>query len=145
MQMKSQRCLLLIMTILKVEMFNSLLKPYSPFLFDKLFDKFCLFADEGSRGELHEMLVPALLKESWTTSENWIDLHSYYLEFCPVPRDRTYKKFGLFVKAPLPQEAEQLQLDLHLARGRYVTTKLVPLGLVKFNTDEVNFDSLVNS
>lgn len=95
------------------------------------------FEDEGSRGELHEMLVPALLKESWTTSENWIDLHSYYLEFCPVPRDRTYKKFGLFVKAPLPQEAEQLQLDLHLARGRYVTTKLVPLGLVKFNTDEI--------
>ncbi|XP_057995567.1 dicer-like protein 4 isoform X2 [Hevea brasiliensis] len=93
--------------------------------------------DEGSRGELHEMLVPALLKESWTASENWIHLHSYYIEFCPFPKDRTYEKFGLFIKAPLPQEAEQMQLDLHLARGRIVTTKLVLSGVMKFNTDEI--------
>ncbi|CAK7338283.1 unnamed protein product [Dovyalis caffra] len=94
--------------------------------------------DKGSRGELHEMLVPAVLKESWTEMERPIYLNSYYIEFCPVPEDRIYKKFGLFLKEPLPLEAERMNLDLHLARGRSVKTKLVPSGLSEFSTDEVN-------
>jgi endoribonuclease Dicer len=84
------------------------------------------------------MLVPAVLKESWTELEKPIYLNSYYIEFCPVPEDRIYKQFGLFLKAPLPLEADKMSLELHLARGRSVMTKLVPSGLSKFSTDEVN-------
>ena len=85
-----------------------------------------------------------MLKGPWTGSENHINLHSYYIEFFPVPEDRIYKKFGLFVKAPLPLEAEEMELNLHLARGRYVITKFVLSGLLAFNTDEVNIDVIVN-
>ncbi|KAG6676656.1 hypothetical protein I3842_15G163400 [Carya illinoinensis] len=94
-------------------------------------------ADESSRQELHEMLVPAALKEPWTNLENPVCLNSYYIEFCPDPKDRIYKKFGLFVKAPLPLEAERMELDLHLARGRSVMTKLVPSGVAEFNQIEI--------
>ncbi|WCJ29844.1 dicer-like 4 [Euphorbia peplus] len=92
---------------------------------------------EGSRGELHEMLVPAILKEPWTTWENSVCLNSYYLQFSPVPEDRIYKKFGLFVKAPLPLEAEQMELELHLAHGRYVKTKIFRSGPLEFNPEEI--------
>ncbi|CAN0901094.1 Dicer-like protein 4 [Linum grandiflorum] len=97
------------------------------------------FVDCGEQGspELHEMVSPRILKESWTVSEDLIILNSYYIEFCPVPEDRTYKKFGLFVKAPLPQDAACMEVDLHLAHGRYVITKLVPSGCSTFNTDEI--------
>lgn len=102
--------------------------------------------DKDSRGELREMLVPAVLKESWTELEKPIHLNSYYIEFCPVPEDRIYKQFGLFLKAPLPLEADKMSLELHLARGRSVMTKLVPSGLSKFSTDEIthatNFQEL---
>lgn len=94
-------------------------------------------ADEDSRVELHEMLVPAALKEPWNELENPVYLNSYNIEFIPVPEDRVYKSFGLFVKAPLPIEAQRMELDLHLAHGRSVVTKLVPSGLVEFDKDEV--------
>ncbi|KAL9399688.1 hypothetical protein Peur_008649 [Populus x canadensis] len=94
---------------------------------------------KDSRGELREMLVPAVLKESWTELEKPIHLNSYYIEFCPVPEDRIYKQFGLFLKAPLPLEADKMSLELHLARGRSVMTKLVPSGLSKFSTDEITY------
>ncbi|CAN1318513.1 Dicer-like protein 4 [Linum perenne] len=87
--------------------------------------------------ELHEMVSPAILKESWTVMEDLILLNSYYIKFCPVPEDRTYKKFGLFLKAPLPHDAVCMELDLHLAHGRYVTTELVPAGYSTFNRDEL--------
>lgn len=94
---------------------------------------------KDSRGELCEMLVPAVLKESWTELEKPIHLNSYYIEFCPVPEDRIYKQFGLFLKAPLPLEADKMSLELHLARGRSVMTKLVPSGLSKFRPDEITY------
>ncbi|KAB5552816.1 hypothetical protein DKX38_010127 [Salix brachista] len=95
--------------------------------------------DKDSRGELCEMLVPAVLKESWTELEKPIHLNSYYVQFCPVPEDRIYKQFGLFLKAPLPLEADKMSLELHLARGRSVMTKLVPSGLSEFSTDEITY------
>ncbi|KAF9680685.1 hypothetical protein SADUNF_Sadunf06G0147300 [Salix dunnii] len=95
--------------------------------------------DKDSRGELCEMLVPAVLKESWTELEKPIHLNSYYIEFCPVPEDRIYKQFGLFLKTPLPLEADKMSLELHLARGRSVMTKLVPSGLSEFSTDEITY------
>lgn len=82
------------------------------------------------------MLVPAALKESWSNLEH-ICLSSYHIKFSPTPVDRVYRKFGLFVKAPLPAEAERMELDLHLARGRSVMTELVPSGVAEFNEDEV--------
>lgn len=94
-------------------------------------------ADEGSRAELHEMLVPALLKELWNDSKNPVHLSTYYLKFTPIPEDRLYKSFGLFVKVPLPEEAEGMELDLHLSHGRSVMTELVPSGVVEFDKDEV--------
>lgn len=83
------------------------------------------------------MAVPAALKEPWNRSENPVQLSSYYIQFIPNPRDRVYKEFGLFVKSPLPEEAEKLELELHLARGRSVMTKLVPAGATTFTYNEV--------
>lgn len=94
--------------------------------------------DEDLRAELHEMLVPAALKEPWSNLEDLVSLSSYYLKFNPVPEDRIYKSFGLFVKAPLPVEAESMELDLHLAHGRSVMTELVPSGFAEFGKDEVD-------
>lgn len=95
------------------------------------------YQDEGPRAELHEMLVPALLKEPWNNSEMPVHLNSYFIKFIPHPNDRDYKKFGLFVKAPLPAEAQRMELDLHLSHGRSVMTELVPLGLVEFDQDQL--------
>lgn len=94
-------------------------------------------ADEGSRKELHEMLVPDAIKESWSETESTVCLHSYYIKFSPNPVDRDYKKFGLFVKAALPRDAESMRLDIHLARGRSIMTVLFPHGVVKFDANEV--------
>ncbi|PIA45697.1 hypothetical protein AQUCO_01600137v1 [Aquilegia coerulea] len=92
--------------------------------------------DDSSRGELHEMLSPSVLKTPWN-SENSLRLNFYFIEFVPVPNDRLYQKFGLFVKTPLPTEARTMELDLHLAHGRIVKTKLVPLGVIDCNADEI--------
>ncbi|KAJ0089697.1 hypothetical protein Patl1_14811 [Pistacia atlantica] len=97
----------------------------------------CEGENEIPRGGRHEMLVPAILKESWAKSENPVYLNSYYFQFIPDPKDRIYKDFGLFVKSPLPQEAEKMELDLHLARGRTVKTEFVPSGVAEFTKDEI--------
>lgn len=94
-------------------------------------------ADETSRRELHEMIFPAALKESWTGS-GYLVLYCYHIKCTPDPRDRNYKEFGLFVKAPLPQEAERMGLELHLARGRSVMVNLIPSGVVELLEEEVN-------
>ncbi|XP_043699597.1 endoribonuclease Dicer homolog 4-like isoform X2 [Telopea speciosissima] len=93
--------------------------------------------DESLRGELHEMLIPAALKVPWNNSEDIIILNLYFISFTPIPEDRLYQRFGLFVKAPLPREAEKMELDLHLDHGRIVRTKLIPSRLIKFNKDEI--------
>ncbi|KZV28379.1 dicer-like protein 4 [Dorcoceras hygrometricum] len=93
--------------------------------------------DENSRVELHEMLVPASLRGPWKKVCNSTYFSSYYVKFSPNPVDRIYRKFGLFVKEPLPQEAGNMQLDLCLARGRMVTTKFIPSGEAIFSEDEV--------
>ncbi|XP_058180782.1 dicer-like protein 4 [Rhododendron vialii] len=95
------------------------------------------FDGEASRGELHEMLVPAALKEPWTELENFVCLQYYFVKFSPHPADRLYKTFGLFVKAALPSEAEGMVLDLFLARGRSVKMELVKSGVMKFDNDEI--------
>lgn len=84
------------------------------------------------------MLFPTALSESWSYSQDAVVLYSYYIDFRPNPADRTYKTFGLFIKSSLPLEAEKLELDLHLAHGRSVITRLVPTGLVTFGKDEVS-------
>ncbi|XP_062157664.1 dicer-like protein 4 isoform X2 [Alnus glutinosa] len=94
--------------------------------------------DEILQRELHEMLVPAALRKPLITDlENSVSLNSYYIEFSPDPEDRIYKKFGLFVKAPLPGEAERMELDLHLSGRRSVMTKLVPTGIAEFDKNEI--------
>ncbi|KAE8653040.1 hypothetical protein Csa_019548 [Cucumis sativus] len=92
--------------------------------------------DETSRRELHEMIFPAALKESWTGS-GYLVLYCYHIKCTPDPRDRNYKEFGLFVKAPLPQEAERMGLELHLARGRSVMVNLIPSGVVELLEEEI--------
>ncbi|XP_075077543.1 dicer-like protein 4 isoform X1 [Nicotiana tabacum] len=91
---------------------------------------------EDAREELHEMIVPAAFKEPWTETESPVCLNSYYINFSPCPIDRVYKKFGLFLKAPLPQEAERMKLNLNLARGRSVETELIPSGATNFENNE---------
>ncbi|XP_010932228.2 endoribonuclease Dicer homolog 4 isoform X2 [Elaeis guineensis] len=92
--------------------------------------------DDNLREELHEMLVPAALKISWNNLDNDVNLFFYYIRFVPIPEDRQYQMFGLFVKAPLPKEAEALEVDLHLAHGRIVKTGFEPLGTLTFNKEE---------
>ncbi|KAK3005994.1 hypothetical protein RJ639_017631, partial [Escallonia herrerae] len=94
--------------------------------------------DEDSRRELHEMLVPAILKGPWEKQEDTVCLCSYFAKFSPHPVvDRSYKEFGIFLKRPLPGEAERMKLDLRLACGRSVMTELVPYGFAKFDEEEI--------
>ncbi|KAL9242481.1 hypothetical protein vseg_016474 [Gypsophila vaccaria] len=93
--------------------------------------------DEDSSFELHEMLIPAILKGPWINVEYPVSLNSYFIRFIPKPHDRQYKDFGLFLKAPLPLDAKRLVIDLHLAHGRSVLTDLVPSGHVEFNEEEM--------
>ncbi|CAI0395038.1 unnamed protein product [Linum tenue] len=136
---KKDACLKAIEQLHKLGALNNFLLPERGSLEEELAEEDCIEpegAEQGSR-ELHEMLIPTILKESWTSTEDVVLLSSYYIEFHPVPEDRTYKKFGLFVKTPLPQDAASMELDLHLARGRYVATKLVPSRMSAFNRDEI--------
>lgn len=105
----------------------------------KYFSLFILTGSGLLRGELHEMLIPAALRQPWTNLENSVYLNSYFIRTIPCPEDRVYKKFGFFVKAPLPKEAERMKLDLHLAHQRSVSTELIPSGLVEFNKNEVRY------
>ncbi|KAK9130502.1 hypothetical protein Sjap_010989 [Stephania japonica] len=102
--------------------------------------------DDNSRGELHAMLIPAALRVPWTCSENRVFLHSYFIQLVPIPADRQYQQFGLFVNGPLPGGAGTMELDLHLSRGRIVRSSLVPLGVTEFDAEEItqaqNFQEL---
>lgn len=93
--------------------------------------------DECFREELHEMLVPAALKMSWSLTNDSIDMYFYLIKFTPIPEDRSYREFGIFVKTPIPNEAETMKVDLHLARGRIVKTGFVPLGRITLDREEV--------
>lgn len=89
------------------------------------------------------MLVPVALRKPWTEVGNSICFSCYYIEFCATPADREYRKFGLFVKEPLPEEAGKMKIDLNLARGRMVKAQLISTGVAKFGKDEVKFVLLV--
>lgn len=89
------------------------------------------------------MVVPTALKQQWTELDNPVTLSSYYFKFSPNPVDRDYKKFGLFVKAPLPKEAEKMTLDLPLNHGRSVLTELIPYGVSYFMKNEVKLSLLI--
>lgn len=93
--------------------------------------------DDCLKEELHEMLVPAVLRESWTIVDGNIDVYFYHVSCVPIPEDRRYRDFGLFLKSPLPKEAETMHVDLHLARGRIVKTGFVPFGMIKFDREEI--------
>ncbi|KAJ6794191.1 endoribonuclease Dicer-like protein 4-like isoform X1 [Iris pallida] len=94
-------------------------------------------SDDCLKEELHEMLVPAVLREPWTIVDGRINLYFYHVSCVPIPEDRDYRDFGLFLKYPLPKEAETMQVDLHLARGRIVKTRFVPFGMIKFHREEI--------
>ena len=96
-----------------------------------------LYADEDSPLVLQEMVVPAVLQIPWSDVDKCVYLNAYFIRFKPKPHDRQYKEFGLFVKEPLPHEAERMKIDLHLARGRSVLADLIPSGVTKFNDEEV--------
>nr|AIE15767.1 Dicer-like protein 4b [Salvia miltiorrhiza] len=93
--------------------------------------------DVESRFELHQMLVPAALRVPWTEVDDFCTFSCYYMKFNPIPADRTYRKFGLFVKESLPEEAGNLSLDLCLANGRMVKTQLIPSGASTFDKAEI--------
>ncbi|XP_028760714.1 dicer-like protein 4 isoform X2 [Neltuma alba] len=93
--------------------------------------------DDNLRGDLYEMLVPSAFRQAWTNSDNIVHLNSYFFKFRPSPEDRIYKEFGLFMMTHLPAEAEKMELDLHLARGRTVMTQFVPFGIIEFDKAEI--------
>ncbi|KAL3535967.1 hypothetical protein ACH5RR_004428, partial [Cinchona calisaya] len=137
---KKDACLKACMTLHEVGALTDYLLPEQDNDSDEMDDSFSdseSCDDEDSRRELHEMLIPAALREPWTGLENPVSLCSYYFKFCPNPVDRLYKEFALFVKAPLPKEAEEMKLNLHLDRGRSILTELIPSGVIKFNKGEL--------
>lgn len=85
------------------------------------------------------MLVPAALRKPWTGVGNSTFFNCYYIEICPTPEDREYRRFGLFMKEPLPEEAGEMKVDLCLSRGRMVRSKFIPYGVARLNKDEVEF------
>ncbi|KAG2573270.1 endoribonuclease Dicer homolog 4 isoform X3 [Panicum virgatum] len=93
--------------------------------------------DESFREELHEMLIPAILRPSRYKLDCLLNLHFYYIEFIPKPADRRYQMFGLFVIDALPKEAEKLDVELHLARARIVKAGIKYLGMITFNNEEM--------
>uniref|UniRef100_A0A0D9W711 Dicer-like protein 4 n=1 Tax=Leersia perrieri TaxID=77586 RepID=A0A0D9W711_9ORYZ len=94
--------------------------------------------DESLREELHEMLIPEVLKPSRLKLDCLSKLHFYYVRFIPIPEDRRYQMFGLFVINPLPEEAETLEVDLHLARGRIVKAGIKHLGKIAFEKEQAS-------
>nr|AIE15766.1 Dicer-like protein 4a [Salvia miltiorrhiza] len=93
--------------------------------------------EEDSRAELHEMLVPAALRKPWTAAGISTYFSCYYIEICPTPADREYRRFGLFMKEPLPEGAGEMKVELCLARGRMVRSQLIPCGVTRFHRDEI--------
>ncbi|KAK3144295.1 hypothetical protein QOZ80_4AG0311150 [Eleusine coracana subsp. coracana] len=93
--------------------------------------------DEGLREELHEMLIPAVLRPLRCKLDCSLNLHFYYIEFIPIPADRRYQMFGLFVIDPLPKEAEKLDVELHLARARIVRAGIKYIGMIGFDKEEM--------
>ncbi|XP_020109653.1 endoribonuclease Dicer homolog 4 isoform X1 [Ananas comosus] len=92
--------------------------------------------DENLR-ELYEMLVPSVLKASRSNFDSQINMYFYYIRLVPIPEDRQYRMFGLFVMSPLPKEAEKLEVDLHLAHGRIVEAGIEPKGMLTFCKEEI--------
>lgn len=89
------------------------------------------------------MLVPSVLKASWSNFDSQINMYFYYIRLVPIPEDRQYRMFGLFVMSPLPKEAEKLEVDLHLAHGRIVEAGIEPKGMLTFCKEEVKKKSLL--
>lgn len=85
------------------------------------------------------MLVPAALKKPWGEVGSSTRLSCYYIKILPTPADREYRKFGLFMKEPLPEEAGKMKVELCLAHGRMVKSQLIPCGVTRFYKDEVDF------
>jgi endoribonuclease Dicer len=111
-------------------------------LSDDEFDFDNIKGEGCSRGDLYEMRVPVLFKQKWDPSTSCVNLHSYYIMFVPHPADRIYKKFGFFMKSPLPVEAETMDIDLHLAHQRSVSVKIFPSGVTEFDNDEIRLAEL---
>lgn len=99
----------------------------------------CLSADACKPGEskrsmeLYEMLVPVALQGGWNECAKSVYLHAYKVKFNPVPPDREYIQFALFLESSLPKEAETMKVELHLAHGRIVKTELLPSGSLEFD------------
>ncbi|XP_049935930.1 endoribonuclease Dicer homolog 4-like [Nymphaea colorata] len=103
---------------------------------ENLHDKLVNSSDDFSRAELHETIVPSALQMDWRGSASHLTFHFYHMIFIPKPRDWCYRRFGHLLALPLPKEAEDMQVDLHLARGRIVETILIPSGVISFSETE---------
>ncbi|KAJ0266449.1 Dicer-like protein 4 [Hirschfeldia incana] len=135
---KKNACLKAVYKLHSLGVLNSFLLPDSnEETDDELSDEEFDFGEACSRGELYEMIVPDLFKQKWDPSKSCVNLQSYYIRFVPHPADRIYKKFGLFMKSPLPTEAETMDFDLHLAHQRSVNVKIFPKGDANFDNDEI--------
>ncbi|KAH9296951.1 hypothetical protein KI387_028633, partial [Taxus chinensis] len=83
--------------------------------------------------ELYEMFVPFALKGGWNGHTKPVTLSAYLLKFNPIPPDREYTQFALFLESSLPREAATMKIELHLARGRIVNTELIPSSSLEFD------------
>ncbi|GLJ43003.1 hypothetical protein SUGI_0892520 [Cryptomeria japonica] len=83
--------------------------------------------------ELYEMLVPVALKGGLNECTKPVCLNAYLLKFNPIPPDREYTQFALFIESTLPMQAATMKIELHLAHGRIVNTELIPCRSLEFD------------
>ena len=98
----------------------------------------CLTIGKG----FHVKAVPEVFRSPVKCIDDHLNFHFYFLDLKPMPDDRKYKEFGLFVASPLPKEVENMEVDLCLTHCRIVKTVLVHSGDVMFDMKMVNIGFL---
>ncbi|CAA6661652.1 unnamed protein product [Spirodela intermedia] len=81
--------------------------------------------------------LKACIEAPQTDIEDQFNFHFYLIKFKPIPDDRKYREFGLFVTTPLPKEAETMDVDLCLTHRRIVKTGLIHSGSVMFDKEKI--------
>lgn len=75
---------------------------------------------------------------NWARGLDTVELHAYSVSFEPIPKDRDYVNFGLFLEADLGPEAGSLEVKLQLKSRRFVIAKCTPCGTMEFDPNQVN-------
>ncbi|XP_078438839.1 dicer-like 4 isoform X2 [Wolffia australiana] len=81
----------------------------------------------------YEIAVPEVLSVPQKYAGDHVTFIFYLINFNPIPPDREYKGFGLFVTKSLTNEVESMKVELCLTHRRIVEAGLVHSGSVIFD------------